>query len=164
MRFDKKPRNVLHALDELAATHSGSLTPELVIKEARNAKSPLHDEFVWDNSRAGHLYRIQQARGLLRIYKVQKISPSGRKMESRQFYRVSIESGEPKKYVSAKKVFSDPDLTRRAAVEALVQFRRSLALLEPFPQYFSELLEAVNREIGNIKIEESPVKSGAAAS
>ena len=45
---------------------SGTLEPEEVVRVAANPKHPLHSEFEWDDSEAGHRYRINQARVLIR--------------------------------------------------------------------------------------------------
>ena len=46
----------------------GILSAEDVVSRARDKKSPLHPKFVWDDSVAGQLYRIHQARNLIRVY------------------------------------------------------------------------------------------------
>lgn len=57
--------------DVLAAIHErdGELTAEQVVAEAAaNPDSPLHTRFEWDNSKAAHQYRLEQARSLIRSY------------------------------------------------------------------------------------------------
>ena len=44
----------------------GKLTPEKVVAEAEPEGSPLHDRFEWDNDQCGVLYRLEQARELIR--------------------------------------------------------------------------------------------------
>ena len=46
------------------------LTAEALLEEASKKSSPLHDLFEWDNSEAGHLYRLQQARVVINEVKV----------------------------------------------------------------------------------------------
>lgn len=53
-------------LEMLHEKHGGLLLPSVVEKYARNAKTALHDEFVWDDTRAAHLWRLHQARNLIR--------------------------------------------------------------------------------------------------
>jgi len=45
---------------------NGRLTPEQVVEAATDKKHPLHGEFEWNNKKAGHLYRMEQARTLIR--------------------------------------------------------------------------------------------------
>jgi hypothetical protein len=42
------------------------LTPEAVVEAAEPEDSPLHNRFEWDDSEAGRLYRLNQARELIR--------------------------------------------------------------------------------------------------
>lgn len=53
-------------LDLLRQESKGELTPEDVVKAARNKNSPLHSFFEWDDSKAAEQHRLQQARGLIR--------------------------------------------------------------------------------------------------
>ena len=51
-------------MNELA-DDQGRLTPDTILADAANEESPLHNEFEWDDSKAGHLYRVEQARRLI---------------------------------------------------------------------------------------------------
>jgi len=44
----------------------GKLTAQIVVEAARSKKSPIHDEFEWDDSKAAIRYRLYQARTLIR--------------------------------------------------------------------------------------------------
>jgi hypothetical protein len=44
----------------------GKLTPDAVVERAKLKTSPLHEEFEWDDTKAGHKWRINQARSLIR--------------------------------------------------------------------------------------------------
>lgn len=48
----------------------GSLTPANVVEAARPADAPLHDRFEWDDSVAAEAWRRDQARELIRSYRV----------------------------------------------------------------------------------------------
>ena len=43
-----------------------ALSPSAVLEAARNKTSALHDRFEWDDKKAGHQYRLGQARSLIR--------------------------------------------------------------------------------------------------
>lgn len=47
------------------ADAEGRLTPDAVLKAAKNPRHPLHEAFEWDDAKAGHAYRISQARELI---------------------------------------------------------------------------------------------------
>jgi len=57
-------------LAELTQLGGGRLVPELVIEDARPVTSPLHDAFTWDDTRAAHERRLDQARTLIRSVKI----------------------------------------------------------------------------------------------
>lgn len=57
---------IVEALLQLHQEHQ-HLTPQIVVEEAANESHILHDCFEWDDSKAGHHYRLWQARQLLRI-------------------------------------------------------------------------------------------------
>lgn len=60
------------ARDELHAIYDqdGVLTADAVVDRARAVSSPLHDHFEWDDSEAAVQYRLTQAEGLIRRYKM----------------------------------------------------------------------------------------------
>ena len=49
----------------------GRLTPEQVVEAARDESSPLHECFEWDDGKAAHKYRVEQARDLLKRVKIE---------------------------------------------------------------------------------------------
>lgn len=65
---EERTQAIRERLDALTRANSGVITPELVIKDARNPKSPLHKEFTWDDKTAAHEYRIDQARRVIQAY------------------------------------------------------------------------------------------------
>lgn len=51
-------------------TARGELTPRTVLAEATREDHPLHDHFEWNDEVAGHKYRLDQARSLIRSVRV----------------------------------------------------------------------------------------------
>lgn len=49
---------------------NGRLSPEIVVNDARNPSSPLHDMFEWDVDKAAYSHWIERAREILRTVKV----------------------------------------------------------------------------------------------
>lgn len=45
----------------------GCIRPSVVVNEARPAKSPIHDDFEWNDKKAAEEYRLSQARQYIRI-------------------------------------------------------------------------------------------------
>lgn len=67
-------------LEKIENQH-GELTPETVVREAKNKRSPLHSAFEWDDKAAAEQHRLQQARQLIASIEViydhsQEIGPS----------------------------------------------------------------------------------------
>lgn len=69
VRKAKKDINAERAaeLQRLYVQH-GELRSSTVVEAARDKRSPLHDYFEWDDHKAGHEYRLQQARKLMRLH------------------------------------------------------------------------------------------------
>jgi hypothetical protein len=64
-------REIKEALDEIAqGDPSGRLQAQAVVERAKPRASILHQCFTWDDSKAGALYRLEEARGLIRRYSV----------------------------------------------------------------------------------------------
>jgi len=51
----------------------GAITPDTLVKEAKNKKSPLHEYFEWDDSVAAVEWRKQQGRILLGSIQIKKV-------------------------------------------------------------------------------------------
>jgi hypothetical protein len=57
---------IANELNRLAKKYKGNLTPSILVKEAEDPASPLHDRFEWDDAEAAQRWRLEQARVLLR--------------------------------------------------------------------------------------------------
>lgn len=91
------------------------LTPASVVKDATNPKSPLHSSFTWDDETAAHEHRLDQARDLIRSFRVTVVTPATEKISVRAF----VHEPERQSYAPVEEVISD-DL-RRAAEMARIQ-------------------------------------------
>lgn len=104
----------------------GRLTPEGVVKAAARADSPLHSHFEWDDSKAGHAYRLQQARQLIRSVQVE-ITTEERVISTVHYVRDPRAAEEDEQgYVSVNRLKTEPEHAR-----ALIQseFARASACL-----------------------------------
>lgn len=54
----------------------GQLDGETVVAEATPQDHPLHNHFEWDDSKAGHRFRVHQAEKLIRRVKIETLPPS----------------------------------------------------------------------------------------
>lgn len=83
----------------------GKLTPEIVVEEAKDKKSPLHEEFDWNNKEAGQKWRVHQARLLICRVHIVSETPDGAK--TRLFVH-NGENTEERTYNPVNIVVSDP--------------------------------------------------------
>lgn len=58
-----KTKKIVDRLLEI--NNETELTAERLVKEAKSPKSIFHDLFEWNDSKAGHLYRLVQARNII---------------------------------------------------------------------------------------------------
>lgn len=65
MEAREKAREILRRMSA-----EGSLTAEEVVRRAKSKRSPLHKFFEWEDEVAAHAYRIEQARELIRSFKI----------------------------------------------------------------------------------------------
>lgn len=71
---------------------NGSLTPQLVVDEARDNSHPLHGHFEWDDATAGEAYRCGQAAQMIRRVHITRIKQDGAEAVTRAWVsRVEIE-------------------------------------------------------------------------
>jgi hypothetical protein len=139
---DKKAQIYAERLVEISKKR-GEITPPLVLKDAKNPKSPLHSYFEWDNTKAAEKWRIAQAGELIRHIDVEVIKDDGKTEDIRYFFSVQSDestTSEPKSvYVSLNTIMTDSD--KRAEVIAYAK-RELLGWKERYQQY-SELSDIV---------------------
>ena len=103
------PQKIGQALAKVAEEGGGRLTPPAVVAAARSPKSALHKHFLWDDAKAAEAYRLDQARAMIGVI------------------RIDDESDEPKRaFLSVK----DPDgVSYRTAAEVAGSLDLQLAVL-----------------------------------
>lgn len=60
-------KKILDELEIIRSQGGGILLPEDVVNYAFNEDTALHSKFEWDDGKAGHAYRVWQARHLIKI-------------------------------------------------------------------------------------------------
>lgn len=127
-------------LERIRTSRNGRLTQEDVVEEARPKTSPIHDAFEWNDKRAAHKWRLEQASYLIRqITVVYDEAPAAEPI--RAF--VNVKRGEDRSYVSTAQALSDADLRRQVVAAAwfelrawrkrhaeLIEFARVFALID----------------------------------
>lgn len=117
----------------------GSITPEILVKEAKKRNSPLHKIFEWNDSKAAENYRLQQARILLNNIQVSIITDN--EVKNISVYEVtSVKEG----YKSID-TFSPDDIEYvRITIERDLFFlKKKLSLYKQF----DKVLECINQAI-----------------
>lgn len=108
-----KRKAIAERLEKIAGLSCGRITPDAVLLDAKSPKSPLHDQFDWDDSSAAKQWRLQQARELIRSVRVE-ITTESRTVSTVRYVR-DPSAGEAQGYVEVAKLRDDKSL----AVEAL---------------------------------------------
>lgn len=100
---------------------NGALEPVAVVDwAAKHRESALHSRFEWDNGKAGHAYRLWQAREM--IVEVEAIYPDGK---VRQVYVSPVECRKKGGgYMALVEVLSDTERKQRFVEQALADYRR----------------------------------------
>ncbi len=123
-------------LERLRQRHEDELTAELVVKDARREKSPLHSVFEWDDDAAAHQYRLEQARLLLRhIVFVPEDKPDAEPMR----YYVHLDNGRSY-YTSIIAAMSDEEKRQRVlrtALKELESWERRYRAYEELAEVFA---------------------------
>lgn len=126
------PQEVAAAIREAYIQEDGQRLPELVLAKAEAGDDRLRGYFEWDDSAAGHAYRLEQAAQLVRRVKVTVLrSPDEPPIKVRAYIArkelpATEETIEPGAYIAIERVAG------QTAYEASVQdaIRRDLLRLE----------------------------------
>lgn len=137
-----KPPNKTTAreLERIRKANSGSLSAENVVDAARKKSSPLHDFFEWNDGAAAELYRLEQARHLIRVCVTIIPTPGGNKTV-RTYVSLRNDRGESG-YRATVDVLSDADLREQMLREAMVElqgFQRKYGTLSELAPVFAAM-------------------------
>lgn len=124
MNHDKRAliRRILADLE----SKTGRLTPDAVVAHAAQEDSPLHEHFEWDDSKAAHAHRLDQARSLITSVKVE-VKTEHRTISAVAYIRDPSLPTQEQGYVSVTKLRGEHDLAREATIDA---FKQARAMME----------------------------------
>lgn len=137
-------------LKRIAAKHKGRLLPRVVVDEARNESSPLHNSFEWNDSIAGEQWRIEQAR---RLIQVSVIVLDGHNEPVRAFVSLTTDRKDGGGYLLVQNVLSNKK--RREQM-----LRDAAAELEFFTAKFNTIQELAEVNAAAKKFLETTNKKG----
>lgn len=129
-------------LKELASQKGGRLSPKDVVNAARPIKSPIHDRFEWDNTKAAEQYRLEQAKHLIRVTIELMPTPKRGEVKVRTLCSLSSDRGSGKSYRVTEDVMSDEELRKimlRDALDELQSFERKYACLTELAAVFTAI-------------------------
>ena len=113
-----------------------NVTPEEVLKKAKNKKSELHKCFEWDNDIAAERYRLQQARQIIQLLVVTPVAEEHTPLRAFQI------TSERNTYQSTRLFLEQPDeyqvLLDRAKQE-LQSLRSRYKMLTELETIFEEI-------------------------
>lgn len=116
---------IIAELTRLAKANDGRLTPDNVVEAAQDEASPLHQCFEWDDDAAAHMFRVEQARRLIRGVRVD-VTTSHHTVRVPAFvHDPECELGE-QGYVSILRLSSDEDKSREVVI---AEFSRAASAL-----------------------------------
>lgn len=103
------------ALASVADEQGGRLTPRMVVEAAKTKDHPLHRHFEWDDAVAADAYRLDQARNLIRLVRVEDAGASD--PQPRAFLSISDDQGVAYRPLEAVRKSSDFQQALLAAAE-----------------------------------------------
>ncbi len=133
---------IVSALQAVAAANDGILLAESVVEAARPARSPLHDQFDWEDTIAGQKWRVHQARQLINV--VVQYLPGPSKLATKVFVSLSsdrVQGG----YRALVDVLSNKDARAMLLADAareLEACRKKYGHLQELAEVFSVIRKA----------------------
>jgi hypothetical protein len=114
---------VAEALRSLA--RGGKLTPSRVVDAARNPDHPLHTHFDWDDSAAAELWRVEQARRLIRSVRVD-VQVKTMTLSAPYYVRTPGAGASRQSYTATPVIARDEDMARMAVLREVNAARAAL--------------------------------------
>lgn len=129
-------------LEAIRLKNGGLLTEEAILSVAKAKSHPLHAEFTWDNTAAAKLWRLEEARRLIRSVYVVIESPRHAPVSVRAYASLPSDREAAGGYRAIQDVLADKDLRKEllaAALSELEAFRRRYSNLAQLAPVFSAL-------------------------
>lgn len=142
-RVNVDPEIAGQVLSRIEAGSNGGMVAEAILAEAQARTSPLHPHFEWDNKKAAHAHRLEQANYLIRSIEKIEVTPEGDGPPVRAF--VSVVQEERRSFVSTERALCDTELRAQVLAQAWRDFdalRRRHAELTEFANLFSAIDQA----------------------
>lgn len=115
----------------------GVLKPKIVVDEARDESSVLHEMFDWDDSSAAEKYRLNQA-----MHIITSVTVTYKDKEVDVYYNVQLETVEQSGYYTGEQIMSDKDKYQevlRMAIVELKYFEKKYEMIKELKKVFKEI-------------------------
>lgn len=128
-------------MEAVRRENNGALTPDALLARARSANSATHSHFEWDDSKAAHQHRLDQAGDLIRAITIDVQTSNIEPPKPIRAF-ISVERNGERSYTSTVHALSDADLRRQVIAKAwadLEQWRQRHADLTEFGRIFAAM-------------------------
>ena len=129
-----KKNDYAEVLKELESKH-GELTPDMVLQEAEDESSPLHEYFDWDDTIAAVKWRRHQARKMILSIKV-VVETTERVLKIPNYVRDPDKAGDEQGYRSVVALKKDEDAKREAIVSEFARAATALRRARDLADFF----------------------------
>lgn len=134
-------------IERLRKAHKGTFDAEDLVKAAAPVTSPLHNYFEWDDAKAGHQYRVEQARLLLKIV-IAPMQVQGNAVIV-PLYVSEVQPSGDRAYASVVEILTDKQRTFNMAKETL---QRARDVLKNCPHKVTQqYAKQLDKEINTLK-------------
>ena len=117
-----KQDGIRQELDGIAESNNGILKAVDVVEFAKDPKTALHSRFVWDDTQAGHQYRLIQARHIIK--QIYVTIPEKENIEYQVFVSMPDDRKNPDGgYRTLVEVMSDEEMRKKLLAQAYAEFK-----------------------------------------
>lgn len=133
-------------LQQLESDH-GTITPEVVVSDAKNTDSPLHGLFDWNTEQAAHRYWLHRAREIIKSVRLVSATTETLIIDAPHYVRDPSVASKEQGYISVVQLQKHPDQARGslklefARVEGALTRARALAVALDMTEDIESLIE-----------------------
>ena len=139
-RINCDPTLAARELNRIAEQNGGRLEPETIVEELVCEGASFHGQFEWNDAKGAHLYRVDQARYIVRSLIVTREVAPGREWHGREF--VHLRDEETSYYAVTVQAMREPEQAEQIKLRALSDlqaWRRRYAELVALSRLFDAI-------------------------
>lgn len=144
------PQAIGEAFEKISKANNGELHPEAVINHAKDERSPLHAHFEWNDAVAAHAYRMDQARQLIRLIRVE--DDTVEEGTTRAFHSISGKDGVAYRHVEDVRSSVDFQLSlMNSASRELEAFKKRYRNIKEICEFADKAQRAIDAKRKNFE-------------